>query len=79
MPRLLLLLLCAVSALIALPSSAVATHGGDVDCSSFANQAAAQSHLNAHPGDPDGLDGDSDGGACESLPCPCAKIGRAHV
>jgi len=40
----------------------------DVDCSNFANQGAAQSHLNAHPGDPDGLDGDSDGIACVISP-----------
>jgi len=71
--RRLFLLVCAVSALIALPSSAAATHGVDVDCSNFANQGAAQGHLNAHPGDPDGLDGDSDGIACESLSCPCAS------
>lgn len=69
--RHLLLLLCAAGALAALPSPAAATHGGDVNCSHFATQAAAQSHLVAHPGDPDGLDGDDDGVACESLPCPC--------
>ena len=51
--------------------SAVATHLGDKNCSDFPNQQAAQDHLNAHPGDPDGLDGDDDGIACESLPCPC--------
>ena len=59
---------CAVAALLALPSPATATHAADVDCSDFATQAAAQSHLSAHPGDPDGLDGDHDGIACESLP-----------
>jgi len=67
----LLALICAVGALVALPSSAAATHAGDVDCSDFPTQAAAQAHLLAHPGDPDGLDGDRDGVACESLPCPC--------
>ncbi|MCH7793316.1 MAG: excalibur calcium-binding domain-containing protein [Planctomycetes bacterium] len=51
--------------------SVVATHDGDKNCSDFPNQEAAQDHLNAHPGDPDGLDGDDDGIACESLPCPC--------
>jgi len=71
--RRLFFLVCAVGALIALPSSAAATHGVDVDCSNFSNQGAAQSHLNAHPGDPDGLDGNNDGVACESLPCPCAN------
>ena len=70
--RRLLLCLCALGALVAIPSAAAANHAGDVDCSDFPSQAAAQSHLNAHPGDPDGLDGDSDGRACESLPCPCS-------
>src|SRR5688500_1886645 len=44
----------------------------DLDCPDFATQAAAQYYMNAHPGDPDGLDGnDHDGRACESNPCPC--------
>lgn len=44
----------------------------DVNCSDFSSQAAAQYYMNAHPGDPDGLDGnDNDGRACESNPCPC--------
>lgn len=64
---------CVAAALMAaLPSSAAATHAGDVNCSDFATQAAAQSHLLAHPGDPDGLDGDSNGRACQALPCPCS-------
>jgi endonuclease YncB( thermonuclease family) len=47
-------------------------HSYDSDCPDFATQAAAQHHMNAHPGDPDGLDGnDHDGLACESNPCPC--------
>ena len=47
-------------------------HSYDMDCPGFASQAAAQYHMNAHPGDPDGLDGnDDDGLACESNPCPC--------
>src|SRR4051795_7032141 len=62
--------LLAVTALVfainAVPASA------DVNCSDFSSQAAAQYYFNAHPGDPDGLDGnDHDGIACESNPCPC--------
>jgi endonuclease YncB( thermonuclease family) len=53
----------------ALPSPASAA---DRDCADFPNQAAAQAWLQASPGDPDRLDGDSDGIACEALPCPCA-------
>lgn len=45
--------------------------GGDRDCASFANQAAAQRALAG--GDPYRLDGDDDGIACSSLPCPCSK------
>jgi len=71
----LLLLICAAGALLALPSPAAATHGVDVNCPSFGSQGAAQAHLDAHPGDLDGLDGDSDGVACESLPCPCGGAG----
>jgi micrococcal nuclease len=57
---------------LAAASGASATHVGDVDCGDFSSQAAAQYHMNAHPGDPDGLDGnDHDGRACESNPCPC--------
>jgi hypothetical protein len=43
---------------------------GDQDCSDFPSQAAAQAHLRADPQDPDGLDSDSDGIACESLGAP---------
>jgi hypothetical protein len=46
----------------------------DANCSDFPNQAAAQSYYIAHGGpaqDPDRLDADHDGIACESLPCPC--------
>ncbi|MEX0683574.1 MAG: hypothetical protein WD904_05655 [Dehalococcoidia bacterium] len=51
----------------------LATHSGDLDCGDFPNQKAAQDHMDAHPGDPDNLDGnDHDGLACETLPCPCS-------
>jgi beta-lactamase superfamily II metal-dependent hydrolase len=70
------LVICALGALFiraAIDSgTAAATHSGDRNCSDFPNQKAAQDHYNAHPGDPDNLDGnDNDGRACESLPCPC--------
>ena len=48
----------------------------DVNCSDFPNQAAAQSYFLSQGGpalDPDGLDSDHDGIACESLPCPCSS------
>ena len=45
----------------------------DKDCGDFGSQAAAQYYFDAHDPrhDPDLLDGDHDGVACESNPCPC--------
>jgi hypothetical protein len=46
----------------------------DKDCSDFATQRAAQIFFLKHGGpryDPDDLDGDDDGVACEDNPCPC--------
>jgi hypothetical protein len=40
----------------------------DRDCSEFDSQVEAQEVLEDDPSDPNGLDGDSDGVACESLP-----------
>jgi endonuclease YncB( thermonuclease family) len=51
----------------------------DRDCSDFANQRAAQNYFLSRGGpnrDPDRLDGDGDGRACQSLPCPCGAGGR---
>jgi endonuclease YncB( thermonuclease family) len=48
----------------------------DLDCSDFATQASAQSYFLSRGGpssDPDRLDGDGDGIACESNPCPCSN------
>jgi hypothetical protein len=47
----------------------------DVNCSDFSTQAAAQEYFISAGGpsyDPNGLDADHDGIACESLPCPCS-------
>ena len=55
-----------------LPSPASAA---DMDCGDFATQAAAQTYFINHGGprnDPDQLDADGDGIACESNPCPCS-------
>lgn len=38
----------------------------DVDCSDLGNRTAAQTYFDGHPGDPDHLDADHDGAACES-------------
>jgi hypothetical protein len=48
----------------------------DANCSDFGSQASAQQYFLNHGGpdsDPDGLDSDGDGVACESNPCPCSS------
>lgn len=67
-------LACALIAVLPSPASAA-----DRDCADFPNQGAAQAWLQAYPGDPDRLDGDSDGVACETLPCPCAGAAATPV
>jgi excalibur calcium-binding domain-containing protein len=55
----------------ALPSLAAAS---DKDCADFATQRAAQVFFIKHGGprnDPDRLDADNDGIACEDNRCPC--------
>jgi hypothetical protein len=64
-------LLVAVAAVGALCSSPGAAAAADLDCADFSSQAEAQENL--LPGDPYGLDGDSDGIACEDNPCPCSS------
>jgi excalibur calcium-binding domain-containing protein len=66
-PLLIALTLLATAVLAQAPTPAQAV---DYDCADFANQAEAQEYL--LPGDPYRLDGDSDGVACEDLPCPCS-------
>jgi hypothetical protein len=45
-----------------------ARRGGDPDCSDFSTQEEAQAVLDQDPSDPNRLDGDQDGLACERLP-----------
>jgi hypothetical protein len=61
------LVLSVTAAIAALPAHARAA---DYDCADFADQAEAEEYL--LPGDPYRLDADSDGIACEDLPCPCS-------
>jgi hypothetical protein len=42
--------------------------GNNMNCSDFSTQGEAQAYYNAQVGDPDGLDADHDGVACEALP-----------
>jgi hypothetical protein len=48
--------------------TAAQTPTDDLDCEDFGSQQAAQQHLNADPTDPDNLDADNDGLACETYP-----------
>jgi hypothetical protein len=60
-------------AIAALPALASA-HRVDKDCINFRDQKAAQIFFIKHGGpryDPDDLDGDDDGVACEDNSCPC--------
>ena len=51
-----------------LAGPANASHPGDLNCDDFDSQAAAQAHYREHPGDPDGLDANDNGVACENNP-----------
>ena len=62
-----------VAAVVCLPATASAS---DKDCADFKSQRAAQFFFLKHGGprqDPDRLDGDDDGVACEDNPCPCYR------
>ncbi len=64
----------AVLLIASLPAGASAR--GDKDCKDFRTQRAAQLFFLRHGGpryDPDRLDADDDGIACEDNPCPCYR------
>ena len=66
----------AVSVLVPTGAGAApVAHAADRNCTDFDNQADAQRYFlnNGGPNsDPDELDSDGDGVACETLPCPCS-------
>jgi len=62
-------------------AGAQTAHASDRDCSDFSNQRQAQNYFVSKGGpgsDPDRLDGDGDGRACDTLPCPCGAGGGAR-
>lgn len=72
-PPLICVAVLAVASVLILPASASAA---DKDCANFSTQRAAQFFFLRHGGpqqDPDRLDGDNDGVACEDNPCPCYR------
>jgi len=50
------------------PSGGGVGYSSDRDCADFSTHAEAQSYYEGQDGDPDGLDRDGDGRACEALP-----------
>jgi hypothetical protein len=59
----------ALTILVITGPTAVAAHAqNNLNCSDFATQEDAQAEFNRDPGDPDRLDADNDGIACEDLP-----------
>lgn len=70
-------LAASVAVALAFPSASVPAQQADKDCADFDTQQEAQDFFESHdPGsDPHALDGDGDGEACETLPCPCAGDG----
>ncbi|MGY2065425.1 excalibur calcium-binding domain-containing protein [Blastococcus sp. SYSU DS0619] len=54
-----------VTAVLSFGFTGTAQAAVDRDCPDFATQAEAQAAYNAVPGDPERLDGDNDGEACE--------------
>jgi excalibur calcium-binding domain-containing protein len=76
-PLLVCLASLAAASVLVLPATASAA---DKDCADFKSQRAAQFFFLKHGGpqeDPDRLDGDNDGVACEDNPCPCYR--RKHL
>jgi hypothetical protein len=61
----------AAETLFAVPDGYGKGRSSGYNCSSFGSQRRAQYYLELYPDDPSGLDGDNDGAACESNPCPC--------
>lgn len=69
------------AAVMAPPSAAQASGGpvaraSDLDCSDFSSQGEAQDYflrIGGPGSDPDRLDADGDGSACDSLACPCGS------
>ena len=56
-----------LTAAVTLPLTGTAL-AADTDCADYPNQAAAQVVLTADPSDPNGLDGNDNGVACEDQP-----------
>lgn len=56
----------AVAASVIVATPAVGVSSADLDCADFTSQSQAQAVYDADPSDPNGLDRDGDGIACDS-------------
>jgi hypothetical protein len=56
-----------VFCVVVLTAAGASAQTGDRDCRDFGSQADAQAALNADPSDPNRLDADADGEACEEF------------
>src|SRR3712207_3715652 len=71
-----------VTAVLSLGFTGTANAAPDRDCPDFASQAAAQAAFDAVPGDPERLDADNDGIACEDqqyAPASSSTTGGSQV
>ena len=59
-------------------TSGSTSSGTGLDCSDFADRADAQTALAADPTDPDGLDADHDGTACEAIPSAAVSTASGY-
>ncbi|WP_425825829.1 excalibur calcium-binding domain-containing protein [Streptomyces fractus] len=73
------LLASAVAGAALIPTSGIAYAAPDKDCPDFSTQAEAQAYFDAHPGDPDRLDRDKDGMACEDSGLPAGSDSSADT
>ena len=68
--RRLLLLVATVAMALFVASPMALAQTDDLDCADFTSQADAQAELRADPTDPNGLDAEDDGVACETFAYP---------
>lgn len=67
------------AAFLLVSGQAASAQTGDLNCDDFASQAEAQANLNANPSDPNGLDRNNNGQACESTVYPPSGGGSTTV
>lgn len=68
-----------VAAFLLVSGQAASAQTGDLNCDDFTSQAEAQANLKANPSDPNGLDRNNNGQACESTVYPPSGGGSTTV